>query len=575
MPPMTSKSPEVLRLARERFGVGEWRGLQAEALDGVLAGQDLFVTMPTGSGKSLIFQLPALVLDGLTLVISPLIALMKDQVDALRERGVRARCVHSLLGPGEREQFLAEAERGELDLLYVTPERFRTPGFAALAPRLGVTRLAIDEAHCISAWGHDFRPDYARLREARALLGDPPTVALTATATPRVLEDVCTQLALEDPLVLRAGVRRPNLFLAAKHVDDREERIEHLLGRIEEIDGPGIVYFALIRELEALHSELQQRGHECLVYHGKLSSEERHAMQERFLSSKRCVVLATNAFGMGVDKSNVRFVLHAQIPGTLEAWAQELGRAGRDGEPALCELVYFEEDLAVQQNFVQWANPTREFFAAVYETIAAWGERVATKEIDDLKAELLVKQRGDRRTELVLRWLDTVGVLEGSFERHDLRVARPLTEEALPAALGTDDKLRADLSALLAMLEHAKDHQRCRQQRLEEHFGLELGDRCGSCDACTDVEGWVAESFVARPGRVKSVEGDGAISTEDDEVPGSAYARGDWLRVDGRWMGCVVKVEGRGKQLRLHIEHSRDLRIRVIDPRRRRVEPIE
>ena len=561
---LRSDSPEVREAARRLFGVTEWRGLQAQALDAVLSGRDAFVTMPTGMGKSLVFQLPAVVLEGLTLVISPLIALMKDQVDALRTKGVRARCVHSLLGPGERESFLAEAERGELDLLYVTPERFRTRGFAELAAKLDVTRLAIDEAHCISAWGHDFRPDYARLREARQLLGDPPTVAVTATATEEVMDDVVRQLELNEPEILRAGIRRPNLFLAAREVHDRDERVEHLLGRIEAIDGPGIVYFALILELERLHEELLRRGHECLVYHGKLSSEERHAMQERFFASERAVVLATNAFGMGVDKADVRFVLHAQVPGTLEAWAQELGRAGRDGDPALCELVYFEEDLAVQQNFVNWANPTRSFYTDVYEVLLGWGERVATKEIEDLKAELLVKQRGDRRTELVLRWLETIGVLQGSFERHDLRVARPLDPGELPPALGTEEKLRADLGALLAMLQHAKGRTRCRQQRLEEHFGLDVQEPCGLCDACVETEAWVSRSFPRRVTR--------ALEREEDAPE---FGRGDWVEVDGRWLGHVTKVEGRGGQLRLHVEDSRSLKSRVVDPRRRRVRRLD
>ncbi|PIE22519.1 MAG: ATP-dependent DNA helicase [Planctomycetota bacterium] len=564
MKKLQSDSPELLDAARRLFGVEQWRGLQAKALDAVLAGRDGFVTMPTGMGKSLVFQLPALLLEGLTLVISPLIALMKDQVDGLRAKGVRARCVHSLQTAAERESFLAEAERGELDLLYVTPERFRSPGFAQLASRLQVSRLAIDEAHCISAWGHDFRPEYSRLRKARALLGDPPTMALTATATQEVMNDVVRQLELRDPALLRSGIRRPNLFLAAQELESREQRVEHLLRRIESMEGSGIIYFALIRELEKFHQELLRRGHRFLVYHSKLSTEERHEMQERFFADEGAVMLATPAFGMGVDKADLRFVLHAQIPGSLEAWSQELGRAGRDGRPAFCELLYFEEDLAVQQNFVNWANPKRSFYRDVYEVLLGWGERVACKEIEDLKAELLVKQRGDRRSELVLRWLESLGVLEGSFERHDLRVVRSLESQELPPALGTDEKLRADLGALLGVLQHVRERERCRQQRLEEHFGLELGEPCGLCDVCADSEVWLQQSFAKRKQ---------SLGEPREDAPG--FARDDWVRVDGKWLGRVAKVEGRGRQLRLEVEDSRSLQRRVVKPGRRRVEKLD
>ena len=273
----------VLAALRESFGLEELRGHQEAAIDGVIAGRDVLLTMPTGGGKSLTYQLPAVVLDGLTLVVSPLIALMKDQVDALRRKGIRATFVNSSLEGRERRERIEGCTRGEYDLLYVTPERFRSPLFLEKLDQLGITRLAVDEAHCISQWGHDFRPDYSRLSEYRRLLGDPPTIALTATATPRVAEDIQRALRMEDPLVLRAGIERENLFLAATICSTVEEKIDLLAERLQGMQGAGIVYGTLVKDLEHLQTELRRKGIKTLVYHGKLSARERKEFQEAFM----------------------------------------------------------------------------------------------------------------------------------------------------------------------------------------------------------------------------------------------------------------------------------------------------
>ena len=439
---------ELVRVLAERFGHSSFQPRQLAAVRAVLTGKDVLITMPTGAGKSLIYQFPPLFLDGLTLVISPLIALMKDQVDALVRKGIRASFINSSLSSKERTRRLNRATAGELDLLFVTPERFRSPAFRAALGSLNVTRLAVDEAHCISEWGHDFRPDYWKLGEYRALLNDPPTVALTATATPKVADDIVRALRLEEPFVVRTGIERPNLFLSCHHVDHADEKLPHLIERIRSMDGPGILYSTLIKDLEALHDEFERKGVHSLVYHGKLSPEERRRMQDRFMSSDTDIVLATNAFGMGVDKANIRFVLHAQIPRTLEAWTQEVGRSGRDGEASFCELVYFEEDLAVQQNFIAWANPTREYLLGVHETLRGWGERIQVKDLDDLRDELLVKQRGDNRVSICLKWLEVLGVTRGSFETNDFELARDFDPNELPQFVGGEEKHHADLKAL-------------------------------------------------------------------------------------------------------------------------------
>ncbi|MEM9802375.1 MAG: ATP-dependent DNA helicase RecQ [Planctomycetota bacterium] len=560
----------MLSTLRETFGIDHYRGLQEPAIKAVLAGRDVLLTMPTGAGKSLAYQLPAVVLDGLTLVVSQLIALMKDQVDALRRKGVRATFVNSSIGARERRERLEAAIRGEIDLLYVTPERFRQPDFEAARPRLDVARLAVDEAHCISQWGHDFRPDYSRLGEYRRTLGDVPAIALTATATPNVADDIAARLGLVDPLVLRSGIDRDNLFLAVTEVAHDEDKIDVLAERIRSISGPGIVYGALIKDLERIHGELLRRGIRTLVYHGKLSAEERRSMQERFMASDDAVVLATNAFGMGIDKSDIRFVLHAQIPRTLEAWTQEIGRAGRDGLPSWCELVYLPEDIAIQDTFIRWANPTLEYVVMVYETLAGWGERVQLKDEDDLRAELLVKERRDNRVGIALRWLDVLGVTRGTFEGHDLEIDRSLDPAELPEFLATGEKLQDDLRALLGMVEFAKELERPRRTLLAEHFGLDVSDADAfGCDNTEDAEAWRAAHLTPRAA-VETVSE--SAPPEDDAAP---FARGDWVEIDGRHLGQVVRVEGSGSRTRLVVESAGDFRRRTIDPRRKRVRKLD
>ncbi len=546
-------------------------------IEAVLAGRDVLLTMPTGGGKSLCYQLPALLLDGLTLVISPLIALMKDQEDALRARGIAAYAVNSSMEAPERTRRLKAAVRGEVKILYITPERFRSPQFQALEGKLNIARVAVDEAHCISQWGHDFRPDYWKLGEYRARLGNPPTIALTATATTAVAKDICRALDLSDPLVVREGIERPNLFLSTTPVQLAEEKVPILADRIRQMDGPGIVYSSLIRDLEHLSTELRRHGISSLVYHGKLSPSERRRMQDRFMKSEREVVLATNAFGMGVDKANIRFVLHAQIPRTLEAWTQEVGRAGRDGKPAWCELLYFQEDLAIQQNFVNWANPTREYLVGVYETLAGWGERLQAKDLDDLRDELLVKNRGDNRVSISLKWLEVLGVTSGSFETNNLTLERALDPAELPGFVGTDDKLRADLSSLLGMARFAGEDEVCRRVSLAHHFDLDAPtEACGACDICTSADEWRASHFEERPLVAAATEGaDSSMDSASSETERRVkFERGDWVEVDRRHMGQVVRVDEEKGRVKLIVESASDLKRRTVDPRRQRVKKL-
>jgi ATP-dependent DNA helicase RecQ len=568
---MTANDMErAQRVLRERFGHSALRPAQSAAVAAVLAGRDGLVTLPTGGGKSLCYQLPALVLPGTTLVVSPLIALMQDQVEALRARGVPATFVNSTLERRERERRLAAVVRGEVPLLYVTPERFRSTAFREVLPHLRVTRLAVDEAHCISEWGHDFRPDYHRLGSYRALLGDPPTIALTATATPRVLADIATELRLEDPLVVRGGIDRPNLFLALDCVATSSERVERVAERVAAIDGPGIVYSTLVREVEWLHDELARRGIATLVYHGRLSPRERREMQARFMAAEREVVLATSAFGLGIDKRDIRFVIHAQLPRTIEALTQEFGRAGRDGVPAWCETFALDDDLSVQQEFVRAANPSREFVERVHTCLVELGPRASDLDEQELARHLGLRERRDGRIGVALGWLVALGAVAGSFEGHDLCAVGAFDASDLPAAVGREEKLAADLSNLLAVWRLARPEDPgaapCRRVELARHFEVAAPtEPCGACDRCADGATFLARHFRPRPQ---------APRTEARRPASVRFARGDWVRV-GPHIGRIARVEGEGPRDVLFVEGADDLVVRRVDPRRQSVERID
>ncbi|MBN2578203.1 MAG: RecQ family ATP-dependent DNA helicase [Pirellulales bacterium] len=355
-----------------RFGLSAFRRGQKEVISTVLDGRDCLCVMPTGGGKSLCYQLPALALDGLTLVVSPLIALMKDQVDQMQALGLPVTLVNSTLPSAEQAERLERMAGGEFRLVYVSPERFRSGRFLDAVRTRRVDLLAVDEAHCISQWGHDFRPDYTRLGYFRRLLGFPTTIALTATATDNVRRDIIEQLDLREPQTFITGFARPNLFYevyATRGDRQKEERLAELL---RETPGPGIIYASTRRRAEEVAETVRSTTKlRVQVYHAGLLPAERRAAQEAFMQGRCDVVAATNAFGMGIDKADVRFVVHYNIPGSLEAYYQEAGRAGRDGLPSRCLLFYCGADRYIQEYFIESAYPGREIVKAVYEFLGA------------------------------------------------------------------------------------------------------------------------------------------------------------------------------------------------------------
>ncbi len=381
--PPPAPPPEAAAVLKERFGFEGFREGQAEAIGAALAGRDVLCVMPTGAGKSLCYQVPALLDAGVTLVVSPLISLMKDQVDALVRRGVAAAEINSMVPPDEQESRLDRAAAGDLRLLYVAPERFRSDRFRARIAGIRVARVAVDEAHCISQWGHDFRPDYRRLGPAIDLLGRPPVIALTATAPREVQEDVIAQLGLKDPVRLVLGVVRKNLAFEVVRTRSQDEKDHALFARLSR-KGASLVYCASRKQVERLFDRAKGRGLSSLRYHAGLAEEERTRSQDAFLTRGAPLLFATNAFGMGVDRPDIRRVVHYEIPRTVEAYVQETGRAGRDGLPAECTLLFLPADLHVQRWFLENANPSREVVSQVFRVLKEAGERrleLTTEEI--------------------------------------------------------------------------------------------------------------------------------------------------------------------------------------------------
>ncbi|MDQ6716765.1 MAG: RecQ family ATP-dependent DNA helicase [Gemmatimonadota bacterium] len=350
------------------FGYSAFRPGQSAAVMSVLRGRDTVVILPTGGGKSLCYQVPALMLPGLTIVVSPLISLMRDQVRALRAKGVSAAFVNSTLSPAESSDVLSSAERGLLRLLYVAPERFEA-GDIAERLRRRVSALAIDEAHCISQWGHDFRPSYRRLSAVRVRLGSPPTIALTATATPDVRADISSQLSLANPTVIVTGFDRTNLEYSAVAAKTDALKAPLILEAVRSSKGTSIVYAATKNSVDRIAASLNASGVRAGAYHAGLDGERRKAIQDSFMSGDLRTIVATNAFGMGIDKPDVRIVIHHSMPGTLEAYYQEAGRAGRDGKQSRVVLLHSYADRFTHEFFIANAIPPRAAVEAVYASL--------------------------------------------------------------------------------------------------------------------------------------------------------------------------------------------------------------
>ena len=481
--PMTtiSKPADSLRQAlRERFGHDEFRPGQREVVEAVMDKRDALVVLPTGAGKSLMYQLPAVLLPGITVVVSPLIALMKDQTEKLERLGVDVLTINSGLTGGEQRAAEAAVAAGGGDILYVTPERFRDRDFFDDLLQRDVSLFVVDEAHCISEWGHDFRPDYMMLGAIAERLGRPPILALTATATPDVEADIATQLRLDDPFRLTFDLIRPNLFLALERTVNEEQKREALVRILEEADGVGIVYFATVKAAEQMHEELADRF-DIGLYHGQRTSKQRREAQAAFMNDEVRAIFATNAFGLGIDKPDIRFVTHWHLPGSPEAYYQEIGRSGRDGEPSRCTILYNEDDRRIQSYFLGGKYPSLEEAAKVATVMNGLGKGEPMA-LEDIAEAADVPVRKARIVLTLLKREDAAREYRGGGWE---RTVEDVTKTDLEAdLLDYEARRQADREKLDAMVAYCRN-ARCRTAFIMEYFGREPEPefRCGHCDA--------------------------------------------------------------------------------------------
>jgi ATP-dependent DNA helicase RecQ len=482
--------PEPLQhlvdVGRRMLGIDNLRPGQAEALTHVMNRRDLLAVMPTGSGKSLLYQLPSLVLDGLTVVVSPLIALIKDQIDKMVERGVPVCRFDSTITVKQRREYEALVQAPGGKLVFATPERISEPEFRDFlrtgAGGRGVALLVVDEAHCVSQWGHDFRPSYLTLRKVVEDLGRPQLLATTATAPPHVRDDILYQLGMPEAEIVTTTFERPNLHFEVIALPSDEDKLKTLVTLLKKLPRPGVVYCATVKKVEELYEALQRHAIPVAHYHGRLGKKDRDSEQQRLMEGKDLVMIATNAFGLGVDKANIRYVLHYHVPGSLEAYAQEAGRGGRDGKPARCVLLFSPDDVAIQEYFLTGTYPSRRQVRAVYKALSIWSpSEEAPPTITNLALSAHV---GVQRTRTVLSLLKDEGFVvereEGSFW---LAENRPSEEVLHEKARQYEARRIADRQRLDALLAYVKT-PRCRNQVILEYLGEPESPPCGRCDNC-------------------------------------------------------------------------------------------
>ncbi|HJU06444.1 MAG TPA: ATP-dependent DNA helicase RecQ [Nitrospiraceae bacterium] len=471
------------RKAKARLGVTAYRPGQRELIQAVMAGKDALGILPTGGGKSLCYQSPALFLPHAILVVSPLISLMQDQQDKLTERNISATKLNSTLTAHEERKAVEDIRGGEPELIYVTPERLENPDYLDLLKKTKVSLFVVDEAHCISQWGHDFRPAYLALREAIRALGRPPVLALTATATPDVAADILKQLAIPKAEVVNLGINRKNLFFEVIRTVNETEKAERLTRILRDCTGGiGLVYVPTVRMADELWKRLREEGISAGRYHGKMKTADRELTQQAFMNNEYEAVVATKAFGLGIDKRDLRFVVHYAIPDSVETYVQEAGRAGRDGRPARAILLYRLEDRRVQSYFLGGKYPRREESLRVYRTLDRLLKEGSPALGVPLQSLVQASELSENRVKVIIALLDATGIVKRG--RHLKKLREFAADEEFTRFLEEYEQRHAgDRERLEVMMRYGQTTM-CRMRYLAGYFHEELKSDCGHCDNC-------------------------------------------------------------------------------------------